>query len=496
MDTLPSPAYHLTQELRGAPTAALEIGRGCPFSCTFCSTNDFFRRNFRLRSPERLLGEMRAIAAEYRIKDFTLTHDMFTVDRRRVRAFCQAMIASGEEFTWSCSARTDSVEEELLQLMARAGCRSIFLGVETGSQRMQKLIDKHLDLRRAEEIVETAEKLGISTTVSLITGFPEETWDDVRQTMDFFMTSARCPHSNPQLNLLAPLAATPIYSKHKDELVLTEICSDMSHQSLYQDEADLELIRLYPEIFPNFYLVPIPHLDRPTLFELREFVTIGIERFRWLLCAIHQTAADIFSFFLGWRNYRLSLPPTLQAPELRQYYRTPQFRIDFLDFVHVRLPEADAVVKTFLEYEAAVSLSSSAQPDRSREKLPQGADLRWTDIPGTRSDIRVIELSWNMQEAIEALKLRTTAALARGPHFYAQQKAPSGEYQLSTISDWMARLLNACDGKQTIEQAQEQFSSLLSDVDRSHRSYVFLRLLDAARANDSITIYRSNGCGT
>jgi radical SAM superfamily enzyme YgiQ (UPF0313 family) len=492
LDSLPSPAYHLTQELRGARTAALELGRGCPFSCTFCSTNDFFRRNFRLRSPERVLRDMRAIAAEYQIRDFTLAHDMFTVDRRRVAAFCEAMIASGEGFTWSCSARTDCIDEDLLQLMAHGGCRGIFFGVETGSQRMQKVIDKHLDLGRAEEIVEAAEKLGITTTVSLITGFPEETWEDVRQTIAFFMTSARCAHSNPQLNLLAPLAATPIYCKYKDELVLTELCSEMSHQGLRQDDSDFELIRQYPEIFPNFYLVPIPHLDRSTLFELREFSLIGVERFRWLLCAVHQTTTDIFSCFLEWREHRISLQPTLEGPGLRLYYRTPQFRDDFLGFLRARLPIASEAVEALLEYEGAVNRAVSfTQPDGSAEKVPGEAVLRWSDIPSIRSDMELIELSFDISEVIQALKLRTKARFVRGPHFYLKQPVSGRESQLVGVSDWMAYLLERCDGKQTMEQAFEQFSSCIRVVDESYRSYVFLRLVEAARTNGTIVVYRS-----
>ena len=202
LDALPSPAYHLTDDLHGVDTAALELGRGCPFACTFCSTNDFFRRNFRLRSPGRVLRDMRMIAARYSIRNFELVHDMFTVDRQRVAAFCEAMIASGDGFTWSCSARTDCVDEELLELMARGGCRGIFFGVESGSERMQKIIDKGLDPRRAEQIIDATEQLGIQSTVALITGFPDETWEDLRQTIRIFMHSARCPKSHPQLNVL------------------------------------------------------------------------------------------------------------------------------------------------------------------------------------------------------------------------------------------------------------------------------------------------------
>src|SRR3984957_9921493 len=209
LDSLPAPAYHLSSYLQNAKAASIELGRGCPFSCTFCSTNDFFRRKFRLRSPARVLKEMREILEVYGIRHFELVHDMFTVDRKRVVAFCEAILACDEGFTWDCSARTDCVDKELLELMARSGCRSVFFGIETGSQKMQRVIDKDLDLQRAREMLEIAEQIGMKTTVSLITGFPEEDWEDVRGTLRIFMYAARHARSHPQLNILAPLAGTP-----------------------------------------------------------------------------------------------------------------------------------------------------------------------------------------------------------------------------------------------------------------------------------------------
>jgi len=83
---------------------------GCPFVCTFYSTNDFLRRNFRLRSLERILRDMRGLAVTYRLSDFDLIHDMFTVDRRRVIAFWEAMIASCETFTCPTSYLVPSTE--------------------------------------------------------------------------------------------------------------------------------------------------------------------------------------------------------------------------------------------------------------------------------------------------------------------------------------------------------------------------------------------------
>src|ERR1035437_5100908 len=149
LDELPMPAFHLYPELKDCHYVPLELGRGCPFGCTFCSTNDFFRRRFRLKSPQRVVEQMRWIRQVYGIDRFDLIHDMFTVDRKRVAAFCEALLACGEQVQWGCSARTDCVDDELIALMARAGCRKIFFGVEPGSGRLQRLIGKNLDLPRA-----------------------------------------------------------------------------------------------------------------------------------------------------------------------------------------------------------------------------------------------------------------------------------------------------------------------------------------------------------
>ena len=493
LDALPSPAYHLTDDLHGVDRAALELGRGCPFACTFCSTNDFFRRNFRLRSPERVLRDMRMIAAKYSIRDFELVHDMFTVDRRRVAAFCEAMIASGDGFTWSCSARTDCVDEELLELMARAGCRGIFFGVESGSDRMQKIIDKDLDPRRAEEIIDASEKLGIHSTVALITGFPEETWEDLRQTIRILMHSARCPKSQPQLNLLAPLAETPLYSKYRNELVLEELCSGMSHQGRSKNDEDLQLIRTYPEIFPNFYAIPTQHLDRGSLLELREFMLIGVARFRWVLTAIDQNTAGILDFFLEWREFRLQIRPSLEGSDLRCYYRTDTFRAEFLSFVRSHGAGSTAAVEAMLDYEDIVRRTASANEGTSpvRDPVARGTALMWSDKPLRKKRIVLIELTYDIQGIVDALKLRSEPVWERGRYFYITREVSAGIDRLDQVSDWMASLLDLCDGRQTIEEILPRLSANLPEVEEPLRKYVCMRLLAGAQAEHFIDIYRT-----
>ena len=333
LDTLPFPAFHLIPDMGMCRFMPLELGRGCPFSCTFCSTNDFFRRRFRLKSPARMLEEMRRVKVTYGIDTFELVHDMFTVDRKRVAAFCEALLASPDKFYWGCSARTDCIDEELIELMASAGCRGIFFGIETGSARMQKVIDKGLDLVESAARVRSCNKSKIKTAVSLIVGFPEETKEDLRSTIGFFADSLRYDHADPQLVILAPLAGTPIHQQHKKELFLDDADSNLSYRGWDQGPEEKKMIAEYPDIFPNFYSVPAPFLNQEFLKEIRDFLLNGIKRARPLLLQLRLAGADMLLVFEEWRAWRRSNKVDRVGDYLAAYYAGDSFPYDLLEFV-------------------------------------------------------------------------------------------------------------------------------------------------------------------
>lgn len=333
LDTLPFPAFHLMPDMGMCRFMPLELGRGCPFSCTFCSTNDFFRRRFRLKSPARMLEEMRRVKATYGIDTFELVHDMFTVDRKRVAAFCEALLASPDKFYWGCSARTDCIDQELIELMASAGCRGVFFGIETGSARMQKIIDKGLDLVESAARVRSCNKSKIKTAVSLIVGFPEETKEDLRSTIGFFADSLRCDHADPQLVILAPLAGTPIHQQHKKELFLDDADSSLSYRGWDQGPEEKKMIAKHPDIFPNFYSVPTPFLNYEFLKEIRDFLLNGIKTARPLLLQLRLAGADMLLVFEEWRAWRRSNKADLAGYDLAAYYAGNSFPYDLLEFV-------------------------------------------------------------------------------------------------------------------------------------------------------------------
>ncbi|MBC8524592.1 MAG: B12-binding domain-containing radical SAM protein [Chlorobium phaeobacteroides] len=334
LDSLPVPAYDLDPYINNYKTLSLEIGRGCPYSCSFCSTSTFFGRKFRLKSPGTILDQMRFIKRKFGIDNIGLDHDMFSADRKKVRAFCETLIASGEKFYWGCSARVDCVDNDLLALMAQAGCNGIFFGIESASKRMQKSINKNLDLANAVDTIAHADKMGIKSGVSLITAFPDETDEELNNTLNFFIGSLRFDNAAPQIGILAPLAGSPLYNKHKDELVLDHIFSEMSFQGWTFDDQDLTLIEQHPEVFPDFYSIPNPEIPRREFKQIRDFVTALQVWFRWLPVAMQQESANMLKISRHWIQWCVENNIPEKIDDEIPYYCHRRFADDFLRFIN------------------------------------------------------------------------------------------------------------------------------------------------------------------
>ncbi|MGO4879818.1 MAG: B12-binding domain-containing radical SAM protein [Bryobacteraceae bacterium] len=458
LDALPLPAFHLYPGQIPARSIPLELGRGCPFGCTFCSTNDFFRRRFRLKSTAILLREMDLLTERYAAEYFDLMHDMFTVDRRRVVAFCEAMLASGRGYRWGCSARTDCVDPELIELMARAGCVSIFFGVESGSPRIQKIIDKRLDLAEARAHVTLTTRHGMRTTVSTIVGFPEETIDDVKATVGFLAESLREPELVTQFHLLAPLAGTPLEVQYRDQLVLEDLYTDMSHSGWVQADRERQLIAAYPDVFQNFYAIPTPHLDRRYLQELREFILRTTCRFRWMLAAWHDRCGDLISLFDEWRAFSRGLVPHQRGCDMRRYYGLWTFDRDFVRFLRSRPAEARGEFEeVLLQFEEALLC---VLREEAPENLPTAGNVLESDMRvALNPHVYVLHLDGDVTRVVELLRAHQPPDESiRRPVIVATRRASEDEIQALRISPLSAEFLALCDGAATVDEILERFA--------------------------------------
>lgn len=232
----------------------VEAGRGCPFACTFCSTATFFQRRYRLKSPARLVAEMDRLHARYAPQEFKLDHDLFTVDRRKVLNFCDAVQGHGHR--WRVSARVDCVDEELLERMAAAGCVGLYLGIESGSNRMQKIMAKRLDLNLIDPTLDTCERLGIEATASFITGYPEETEADQNATLDLIGACFARPatYCFPQLHMLTPEPGTALFDRLGDSLEFDGYATPFNSWLLRPE--DRQEVLAEPEVFATYYYYP------------------------------------------------------------------------------------------------------------------------------------------------------------------------------------------------------------------------------------------------
>ncbi len=190
LDTLPFPDR---EAMLGADTytsedSGLLMGsRGCPYNCSYCATQ-IWTRKVRYRSLQNILEEIKRVRLRYKTRQFTFKDDSFTVNRKRVLEFCSALVDENIKINWDCNTRADLVDLEMLKIMKKAGCNSIKVGVESGSERILQLMDKGTTLQGIKEAARLFREAGIHWTAYFMMGVPTETQEDVRKTLALLHT--------------------------------------------------------------------------------------------------------------------------------------------------------------------------------------------------------------------------------------------------------------------------------------------------------------------
>lgn len=192
-DLVPTERYGVRPLVRFStdePYAHLMMTRGCTDKCKFCNTpNNWGGPAW--RSAENLFAEMMEVYKVYGIKDFHFQDDVFTVNQELVRTLCYKLIEerlrkqAPIRFEWSCLARPDQFDYELLVLMKLAGCVQIEIGVESGSEELLKVSQKRYTKDKIRRAFSDARRAGVRTWAFFIVGLPGETMDTWRETVEF-----------------------------------------------------------------------------------------------------------------------------------------------------------------------------------------------------------------------------------------------------------------------------------------------------------------------
>ena len=157
--------------------------RGCPFSCTYCFSRGLWRRRVRMRSVDAIGEEMEYLRTSYAVRHITFKDDVFTMSSERTVAICN--ILKELNLSWDCVTRVDTFDPELLSIMKESGCTGIKIGVETGSERLMKTIDRRLDKDTIRQAASWLRKSGIYWTAYFMMGLPGESLEETEETYRF-----------------------------------------------------------------------------------------------------------------------------------------------------------------------------------------------------------------------------------------------------------------------------------------------------------------------
>ena len=176
LDQLPIPSQYFRYQ-------HVSLTRGCAAKCDFCGSPQFWGRQVRFHSADYFVEQL-SLLARQGIRFFYVSDDTFTINAKRVIDICQKMIEAKLDVQWAAISRVDMINADILYWMRKAGCIQISYGVESGSERIRKLLGKHIQQQQICRAFELTQQHGIMARAYFIYGCPQESWQTIEQTIE------------------------------------------------------------------------------------------------------------------------------------------------------------------------------------------------------------------------------------------------------------------------------------------------------------------------
>ena len=267
MDEIPYPARHLLplelydrtiEFLDAKPADVLSISRGCVFNCDFCETRKLWGNICRAFSPKRVIGEIQDLMSRYGTKGIYFINDNFTLRQKETTELCNLMIENKLDLEWVCDTRVDLVNQELLALMSKAGCKTIWFGVESASPRLLQRIGRNTTPQQVETAFKLCKKNGIKVACSFMLGLPDETLKDMEDSLKF---AKKLDPDWCQFNIFIAYPDSKLYNEllengnyvKLDEFLLSVKTEEFDYNSL---------IAVQKRVFKEFHMSPKQILKR------------------------------------------------------------------------------------------------------------------------------------------------------------------------------------------------------------------------------------------
>ena len=386
--------------------AILEVGRGCPHKCVYCSESILWKQKTRTFSIKRLVKEMRYLHEKFNAECFLLSYDQFTANRKFVIDFCNKVIDEKlNHIPWYCISRLDTVDSEVLKLMHNAGCESMCYGIDSGSKKTLAFIRKKIDLKILySRVIETTEN-NIVPTLSYIIGFPQEQKEDIDATLTLSLKTGVLGNSNPLIQIPTILPGTELFNLYHNSLIQdvdTYFSLGLEFDDGYRIQSDNKLISDYPEIFSSFYNIPC---DGESLFNLNIIANnfpmiVNLYPKSFLLCAsaFSDSVSDYFLNFILWlkgkkRYDSFILPAPDCYTQFPEYAQETAGRLEGGKWGHI---------KDVIEYEKSAILSGKYKDIYKTGNIDLCALEKYPPVCGKNIIIRKFE--YDLSVIVDDLK--------------------------------------------------------------------------------------------
>jgi anaerobic magnesium-protoporphyrin IX monomethyl ester cyclase len=246
LDEVPFPARHLLpmhlyareMEFLGVkPIDTMNVIRGCPYNCAFCETKRLWGSKCRAFSPPRVVEELDHLVSNYGTKGIYFVGDNFTIQKKRTIELCREIRKCDLDLEWVCDTRVDLISRDLLKEMKDAGCRTIWFGVESGSPRILRKLNKGITLHQVVQAFKLCREEGIQISCSVMLGIPGETVNDMKATFNF---AKKLDPDWCQFNIFIAYPSSALY----DEIMTNGLYENAEDFAKYvkTEEFDYELL--------------------------------------------------------------------------------------------------------------------------------------------------------------------------------------------------------------------------------------------------------------
>jgi anaerobic magnesium-protoporphyrin IX monomethyl ester cyclase len=218
----------------GTNAISVSTMRGCPYTCKWCS-RAVYGQSYRRRSPQHVADEIAWIKEHYQVDSIWFVDDVFTVSHQWLSDFTQEMKSRNLVMPYECITRADRMSEEVILNLKASGCFRVWIGAESGSQKIIDLMDRRVDVEQVQQMIQLARAHGLQAGTFIMVGYPGETKEDIYATVDHLKKA------DPDLFTITvayPIKGTPLYEEVEERFV-----TDLPWES--STDRDIDFTRTY-----------------------------------------------------------------------------------------------------------------------------------------------------------------------------------------------------------------------------------------------------------